>query len=146
MTRLEELRQQKKQIEAEIKQLTNQTTTVGRCKFHMEHYGTCRPDEYVISYKSRSQSYPTEERNKRLIVHSEKQVIVKQLDEMISDLKALKKEICKDDDVNEPSTQDLFEEFKNGGNCNNCDSLSCQQTLGWAVTCKKFIDWLGEQK
>ena len=87
----------------------------------------------------------TEERNKRLIIHSEKQVVVKQLDEMISDLKALKKEICKDDDVNEPSTQDLFEEFKNGGNCNNCTSVSCQQTLGWAVTCSRFIKWLGER-
>lgn len=145
MTRLEELRQQKKQIEAEIKQLTNKVTTVGRCKFHMEHYGTCRPDEYVISYKSRSPLYPTEERNKRLIVHSEKQVVVKQLDEMISELKALKKEICKDTDINEPTTEDHFEEFKRIGGCNNCTSISCQQTLGWGVTCAKFITWLGER-
>ena len=52
------------------------------------------------------------------------------------------------------SVETLFEHFKEQGGCKDCAlcnpesefSNTCQQTLGWAVTCKKFITWLGEQK
>ena len=95
MTRLEALRQQKKEIEAEIKKLTNKVVEVGRCKFHLEHYAT-KPDEWIVTYKSRSYSFRGDEKNKRLIAHPDKKVAIEQIGEVINDLQALQTKLLDD--------------------------------------------------
>lgn len=95
MTRLEALRQQKREIEAEIKKLTNKVVEVGRCKFHLEHYAS-RPDEWIVTYKSRSYSFRGDEKNKRLIAHPDKKVAIEQIAEVINDLQALQSKLLED--------------------------------------------------
>ena len=89
MTRLEELRKQKREIEAEIKKLSNQVIQVGRCKFHREHYATCRGDEWIVTYTSRTQD-KRDERNKRLIANNDRDTAIAQIDDVINDLEELK--------------------------------------------------------
>lgn len=103
MTRLEALKQQKKEIEAEIKKLTQKTIEVGRCKFHLEHYSTTRQDEWIVTYKSRSYSFRGDEKNKRLIAHPDKKVAIEQITEVINDLQALQTKLL--DDLKEENNE-----------------------------------------
>lgn len=88
MTRLEELRQQKREIEAEIKKLSQKEIRVGRCKFHCQHYSTVRKDEWIVTYESRSHN-KQEERNKRLIANTNRDEAIKQISDVITDLQKL---------------------------------------------------------
>ena len=88
MTRLEELKQQKRDIEAEIRKLSQKEVRVGRCKFHCQHYATIRGDEWVVTYESRSTN-KNEERNKRLIANSNRDEAIQQISEVIEDLQRL---------------------------------------------------------
>ena len=49
MTELEKLRQQKKELEARIKELSSRETVCGRAKYGVEHYPTTLPDRHYIA-------------------------------------------------------------------------------------------------
>ena len=96
MTRLDELRQQKKEIDAEIKQLLQKEIVTERCKFHKEHYGA-RTDEWIVTYKSRSAVSTHEEKNKRLIANPNRKKAIQEIGEVIKDLQEFKKLLEKTD-------------------------------------------------
>lgn len=52
MTKLEELRQQKKELELKIKQLENADfLKIGEAKIDKEHYATDKPDRYYVAIR-----------------------------------------------------------------------------------------------
>lgn len=52
MTRIEELREQKRLIEKEIKELTNADIVCNRAKLKFQHYSTERSDEWIVCMKA----------------------------------------------------------------------------------------------
>lgn len=50
MSTIEELKQKRKELDAEIKRLLNEDfCQVGKCKLDKEHYPTSKPDEYYVA-------------------------------------------------------------------------------------------------
>ena len=46
----------------------------------------------------------------------------------------------------ETKSQKYLNEFIASGNCDGCTTHGCERTLGWAITCKKFLDYIMEKK
>lgn len=97
MDKLDKLKQQKKEIEAEIRKLTHQEVTVGRCKFHLEHYATAKPDEWVVTYTSRAANRK-DDRNKRILSCYDRDKAIETITDVINDLTELQKVLREKDD------------------------------------------------
>ena len=97
MTRLEELQQMKKEIEAEISRLKNELIICGNVKFDKEHYPTSRPDDYIISVKVETRDIFREEQRKTIfravLRDPDRQKVIDGLDPLITDLCELRKKL-----------------------------------------------------
>ena len=96
MSELQDLINQKKQIEFRIKVLRQGARYFGCAKLDMDHYPTNRPDEWYISIKVPG-VMPDDQSRYRSIIrgHSKKECIDK-IPEIINDLQGLYKQITED--------------------------------------------------
>ena len=91
MTELQRLIAQKKEIEAKIQQLKNQTQINGHAKIEQRHY-TCKNDKWFICVKMTYDDMPSSftERWSPIIQAVDKDQAVKELSGVIQNLSALR--------------------------------------------------------
>ena len=90
---LDALRKQRSELDRKIKALQNCVITSERCRFFRKHYGTCRKDEWIVSYRSRIFAYPNEDKHRTLIATPNRQQAIDEIDKVIKDLETLKQRI-----------------------------------------------------
>ena len=94
---LKMLREQKRQIDQRIKELTQKEYRYGNVKFGLQTYSTSRLDEYFLSVNSLTGGEPDLPRRwRRIVTSNNKQTAIDHIDTLISDLKGLR-EIMKGD-------------------------------------------------
>lgn len=96
MTKQEELcalKEQRKNIDRRIKELTTFEIVSDRCKFYKKHYSGVRNDEWLVTYRSRIFAFPNEDKNRTLIASPNREDAINEIDNVIEDLRALKKTI-----------------------------------------------------
>ena len=81
---LERLKQQKREIEERIKELSNDHISHGVVRFSKEHFAGPREDEYALWIKSRSDEEPVRWRG---VLRNR---VIQSIDVLIEDLRALK--------------------------------------------------------
>lgn len=94
MTEIEKLRQQKKELEQRIRELSCKETTCGRAKYGTEHFTMGRPDRHYI--KIRSEWTNAALRNSRwlsIFSAESKQDAVEKIPGIIRDLQELYEEM-----------------------------------------------------
>lgn len=85
---LERLKQQKREIEERIKELSNDHISHGVVRFSKEHFAGPREDEYALWIKSRSDEEPARWRG--VLRNRDKEAVIQSIDVLIEDLRALK--------------------------------------------------------
>ena len=96
MSTLEELLEQKKQIEQQIKILKNQECMYGNAKLGMNHYP--RGDEYYIAVKTVVDEDLSQSRWRAIITMKTKEEAIKSIDSILHDLERLKDVLTKEAD------------------------------------------------
>ena len=91
MTELQRLIAQKKEIEAKIQQLKNQTQIIGRAKIEQRHY-TCKNDKWFICFKMTYDDMPESftDRWSPIIQAVDKDQAIRELSGIIQNLTALR--------------------------------------------------------
>lgn len=89
MTELEKLKQQKKDIEARIKELSVNGIVCGRAKYGAEHYPTALPDRHYIAIESIRSRGVTKKRWVSVISTDDRKSTVDQIPQIIDSLQAL---------------------------------------------------------
>ena len=90
MTELQRLIAQKKEIEAKIQQLKNQTQIIGRAKIEQRHY-TCKNDKWFICVKMVYDEMPGfTDRWSPIIQAVDKDQAIRELSGIIQNLTALR--------------------------------------------------------
>ena len=85
---LERLKQQKREIEERIKELSNTNISHGVVRFSKEHFAGPREDEYALWIKSRSDEEPVRWRG--VLRNRNREAVIQSIDVLIEDLRALK--------------------------------------------------------
>lgn len=85
---LERLKQQKREIEERIKELSNDHISHGVVRFSKEHFAGPREDEYALWIKSRSDEEPVRWRG--VLRNRNREAVIQSIDVLIEDLRALK--------------------------------------------------------
>ena len=93
MTELEELKKQKKEIEAKIRELQNNVVTYGRAKLDYCYFPTARDNEWFVAYLTNHVDYIDNERYFSLVRGHDKQKVIDGIDNVIEDLKGLKEKL-----------------------------------------------------
>lgn len=89
MTELDKLKQQKREIEQKIKELQYPVISTGKAKLDLHRYS--RGDEWYIAVKERrDQNRP---RWRGIIMGSDRQKCIDQIDDVIADLMQLKEKL-----------------------------------------------------
>ena len=97
--RLQELMEQKKAIECEIKMLKNQATIYGYAKLDKEHFATDKEDEWYVAiwseyYDDWYKKHKKEQGRWRSIIRNpDKNLVISKIDDVIADLKGLKEKL-----------------------------------------------------
>lgn len=97
--RLQELMEQKKAIECEIKMLKNQATIYGYAKLDKEHFATDKADEWYVAvwmeyYDEWTRQHKKENGRWRSIIRNpDKNLVISKIDDVIADLKGLKEKL-----------------------------------------------------
>ena len=93
MGRLEDLMEQKKAIEKEIKELKEQAIFNGRARYDVEHYPTSKEDDYLIMVKTnakRDNGYSKKPIWRSIVRTPRKEDVLPQLSQVIEDLTGLR--------------------------------------------------------
>lgn len=90
MTELEELKKQKKEIEAKIRALENREVSFGRTKIAKVRYYGGREPEWIVSVKRKAVDFEDKERFFPIIVAHDKQKVIDEIDVVIENLKGLR--------------------------------------------------------
>ncbi len=85
---LERLKQQKREIEERIKELSNDHISHGVVRFSKEHFAGPKEDEYALWIKSRSDEEPVRWRG--VLRNRDREAVIQSIDVLIEDLRALK--------------------------------------------------------
>ena len=89
---LEELKAQRKEIDEQIRAMTQNAVVHGRAKFDKHHYPTNRPDEYGIYIKRNMGDTDTKECWYRIIANTDKAKAIHAIVEIVEDLQYLMNE------------------------------------------------------
>lgn len=92
--RIKELTKQKKQIEAEIRELQSETIICGVARIDYEHYPTSRPDEYRLMIMANVVD-PKDNRWRTVARDTDKEELVRKILPIINSLEGLKEKIEK---------------------------------------------------